>query len=440
MKNWFSILILVIGLLLPAAVQAQYLRTSYFMDGTSARMQLNPALQPRRGYFNLPVIGSTTAEASSNALGVRDIYDILDSSGDFYSDPSFLSKLKTDNSLNVNLATDLLALGWHKGKNFWSINATVRADIEASIPRTMFDFLNEVSADNFSWANTEFDIKNQSVRVNAYTEIGIGYSRMLGKNVSIGIRPKLLLGMGNIDLKLNRIHMRSKEAGVDSEFELNTDATMESSVKGLELDEDEAGYIRDIEYKNPGIAGYGGGIDLGLSVTLLKRLSLSASLIDLGFISWSKSSTQIAQSDKSKYINKENWSETPDPLDFDLYGLQETEAKSRSTSLSPTLVLGGEYAFLPGNKLSAGILSTTRLGQLKNYSELTLSAAWRPNTLVNAALSYSMLQGGETFGFACKIGPLMLGTDYIFLGNNSKHVNAHIGLCIPLGKKRTSED
>ena len=38
-----------------------------------------------------------------------------------------------------------------------------------------------------------------------------------------------------------------------------------------------------------------------------------------------------------------------------------------------------------------------------------------------------MLQGGETFGFAFKVGPLMLGTDYMFFGNNSKHVNAFIG-------------
>ena len=124
-----------------------------------------------------------------------------------------------------------------------------------------------------------------------------------------------------------------------------------------------------------------------------------------------------------------------DVLDFELYGLQKKENKSRTTSLSPTMVLGGEYGFL-NNKLGVGLLSTTRFGQLKTYSELTLSANYRPNTLINATLSYSMLQGGETFGFAFKVGPLMLGTDYMFFGNNSKHVNAFIGLSIPLGRKK----
>jgi len=123
-----------------------------------------------------------------------------------------------------------------------------------------------------------------------------------------------------------------------------------------------------------------------------------------------------------------------DVLDFDLFGLKKKENKSRTTSLSPTMVIGGEYGLL-NNKLGLGLLSTTRFGQLKTYSELTFSANYRPNTLINTTLSYSMLQGGETFGIAFKIGPLMLGTDYMYFGNNSKHVNAFIGLSIPLGKK-----
>jgi hypothetical protein len=166
----------------------------------------------------------------------------------------------------------------------------------------------------------------------------------------------------------------------------------------------------------------------------MKNLTVSAAILDLGFISWGKSSTQIAESDKNTTIDKNNYSESSDVLDFDLFGLKKKENKSRTTSLSPTMVIGGEYGLL-NNKLGLGLLSTTRFGQLKTYSELTFSANYRPNTLINTTLSYSMLQGGETFGIAFKIGPLMLGTDYMYFGNNSKHVNAFIGLSIPLGKK-----
>ena len=44
-----------------------------------------------------------------------------------------------------------------------------------------------------------------------------------------------------------------------------------------------------------GFAGYGGAIDLGVSYKLLDKLTLSASVLDLGFIKWSKSNTSIAR-------------------------------------------------------------------------------------------------------------------------------------------------
>ena len=225
--------------------------------------------------------------------------------------------------------------------------------------------------------------------------------------------------------------MSGKGTGYDSEFQLKADAYMEASAKGLELEE-ENGYITDLDYNSFGISGYGAGLDLGASYQIMKNLNVSAAILDLGFISWGKSNSQVAESDKNTTINRDNYSD--DVLDFDLFGLKKKENKSRTTSLSPTMVIGGEYGLL-NNKLGLGLLSTTRFGQLKTYSELTFSANYRPNTLINTTLSYSMLQGGETFGIAFKIGPLMLGTDYMYFGNNSKHVNAFIGLSIPLGKK-----
>lgn len=428
-----------ISLLVPTAMQAQYLRSSYFMEGSSTRMQLNPALQPKRGYFNLPVIGSLTAEVSTNALGIDDVINTFDSDGEFYNNDQFFNRLKTMNEVNISLNTDVVSFGFHRGKGFWSFNIGARVDVDASIPKSMFHYLREIDKENFSWNDTQtFDIRDEKLRLNAYTEVGIGYSRAINDRLSIGGKVKLLLGAGNIDLKINQLYMSGKNAGIDSEFQLKADAYMEASAKGLDLEE-ENGYITDLDYNSFGISGYGAGIDLGASYQLMKNLSLSAAILDLGFISWGKSSTQVAESNKEVFIDKDYSGDTPDVLDFDLYGLKKKENKSRTTSLSPTLVLGGEYGLL-NNKLGLGLLSTTRFGQLKTYSELTFSANYRPNTLINTTLSYSMIQGGETFGFAFKVGPLMLGTDYMYFGNNSKHVNAFIGLSIPLGRKKVKSD
>ena len=49
---------------------AQGLRTSYFMDNVPSRLKMNPALQPARGYFNIPAIGAIGLSASSNKLSI----------------------------------------------------------------------------------------------------------------------------------------------------------------------------------------------------------------------------------------------------------------------------------------------------------------------------------------------------------------------------------
>lgn len=422
-----------ISFLFPAAMQAQYLRSSYFMDGSNTRMKLNPALQPRRGYVNLPVIGSLTAEVSTNSLGIQDVIDVFDSDGEFYNNDNFYNRLKMMNEVNVSVNTDVISFGFYKGKGFWSFNVGARVDVDATIPKEMFRYLRTINSTDFSWGTQDnFAISNEQLRLNSYIEVGAGYSRTINDRLTIGGKAKLLLGAGNLNLKINQLHISGKSMGDDSEFELQSDAYLEASAKGLELEE-ENGYITDLDYKNFGISGYGAGIDLGASYRVIKNLTVSAAILDLGFISWGKSSTQIAESNRNLAIDKNNYSD--EVLDFDLYGLQKKENKSRTTSLSPTLVLGGEYGLL-NDKLGLGLLSTTRFGQLKTYSELTFSANYRPNTLINASLSYSMIQGGETFGIAFKVGPLMLGTDYMYFGNNSKHVNAFIGLSIPLGKQK----
>ena len=67
-KKLMGALLLMMGFVLPA--NAQFLRTSYFMEGTHYRQQLNPALTPTKGYFNLPVIGAVNATVGSTSCAL----------------------------------------------------------------------------------------------------------------------------------------------------------------------------------------------------------------------------------------------------------------------------------------------------------------------------------------------------------------------------------
>ena len=505
---WSSKLIGVFFIMLVCTLSAnaQFLRTSYFMEGTHYRQQLNPALTPTKGYFNLPVIGAVNATVGSTSLGYQDIIDIIDDGDDFYTKPDFMNRLKDNNKLNVNFSTEILSAGWYKGKNFWSFNIGLRTDIGANLTKNMFTFLNEMETVEENWRNSNYDISGQQLNINAYTEIGLGLSRQINSRLTVGARVKALLGIGNMELKLNRVAMSanlpsdqqinqwssesywnsmtpSQAAQAAQELKdkfnnyhanLTVGADLKSSFKGLELQEEEGkDYVTDFDFDSGklGIAGYGFGIDLGASYKILDNLTVSASVLDLGFISWSKSSTKIAsanpdpidikgstyanmvdpnnpntvmnavnqlQNDAQGYMDRVT---NGDVLDYDMLQLEVSDAKeSRKSRLASILVLGAEYGFF-NNKLAVGVLSTTRFVQPDALTELTFSANYRPKSWFNVALSYSAIQSaGKSFGLGLKLGPLFVGTDYMFLGKNSNSVNGFVGVSIPLGGRKASKE
>ena len=105
------------------------------------------------------------------------------------------------------------------------------------------------------------------------------------------------------------------------------------------------------------------------------------------------------------------------------------------TRLYSTLLLAGEYGLL-NNKLSVGAMYTARFAEPKTLNELTFLATFRPKNWLNAAISYSPIQAsGKSIGLAVKLGPLFVGTDYMFFGGNSKSVNGFLGISFPLGGK-----
>lgn len=438
------------SLLLGMTVHAQYLRTSYFMEGTSSRLELNPGLQPMRGYFNIPVLGSFNVGTSSNVLGINDIVDVLDSGEDIFLNDDLYSRLKSDNRLNVNLKTDVLSFGWYAGKGFWNVNVGLRADVGASIPQSMFEYLRRVN--NTEDINGSFS--NMNFNLNAYAEIGLGYSRQITEKLSVGGRVKVLLGIARAEMAVDNFDIYVDDALTNGDYtELNpyqtygsatVNARVSTTMKGGGLSFDETtGQIDgfDIDGSNFGIAGAGFGIDLGASYKVWDNLTVSAAVLDLGFIKWKEGETTVAAPANGSFeVTGSNYQDFLDGdfLSMDRFNfVQDKEAaEDTKTTLASTILLAGEYGLLD-NKLSVGAIYTARFAEPKTLNELTFSATYRPKNWFNIAASYSPIQaGGKSFGLALKLGALFLSTDYMYFGNSSKAVNAFIGLSIPLGKSR----
>lgn len=461
----------VVGVISMTSVRAQGLRTSYFMDNVPIRLKMNPAFQPMKGFFSIPVIGSLGVMASSNSLSVKNFKDILDDKNGFLSQ-KFINNLEKDNTMTIDFNTDVISLGFYTGKDFWTINMGARAIINASIPKTMFEFARMSS---LNIMNESYDIRNIEINADIFSEIALGYSREVSDGFYIGGRAKALIGLGNLKAKIERIYanLPDAESSINNgelpenvtTWEVETKGRLEASMKGLELITDGTeGYVDDVDFDKFGVSGFGFGLDLGASLEMINNLHISAAILDLGFITWTKSSSQVAvANEKFNYgtviqddalanldpNDYENWSEEDKQkleqylqensstiLNYDLFRLKKEEAEGRTTSLRSTLNLGAEYTFW-NDRLGIGLLSSTQFVSPKAYSELTLSANFRPGNAFGASVSYSFLRG-KTVGLGLKLGPVFLGTDYIMTENieDSKRLNAHIGISVGLGKKR----
>lgn len=423
---------------------AQGLRTSYFMDNVPARLKMNPALQPARGYFNIPAIGALGLSISSNKLTIDDFVDIIENKNGFLESDKFMNRLDNKNSVNIDLTTDVLSFGFYSGKGFWTINLGARAIISTTIPKAMFEFARHAEEIK---VGDKYDIKNMELHADVFSEISLGYSRPVTDRLNIGGRFKVLVGVGNLDAQIDEILVDTD--GNYNNWRVKTKGTLETSMKGLELEYDtEHGYINDIDIDTPGVSGFGFGVDLGASYKILNNLTVSAAIIDLGFINWSKTHTTIAKTqgehsygeildsvDPNDYDDSEF---STDIFDLDLIQFEQEEAKSRKTTLRSTLNLGAEITLL-NNKLGFGILSSTQFTLPESYSELTVSANYRPRNWFGATLSYSFLHSEfKTFGIGLKLGPIFIGSDYLMTKapGDANRANAYIGCSIPLGKKR----
>lgn len=475
-RNIKSMLIIVVScvFLFSNSANAQFLRTSYFMEGNQYRMQLNPALMPTRGYLNVPVVGAFNVAVNSNTLGTQDVIDIFKDNSDFLHNQNFLSKLNDKNDINMSLNADFLSFGWYdKNKSFWSFNIGERMDIGATLRKSMFNFLDEVTQDNYDFnSSKQYAVGDQTFNLNAFTEIGFGYAHNINGILTIGGKAKILLGTArakmtiqNIDIDYNLPEDYNTITPATKDLyhaKLNVNSTLETNAEGLEWKEStntSGSYISGVNYNKPGFSGYGAAVDLGASVKL-GNFNFSAAVLDLGFINWTSSSCKDATSTVSVNIEGKNYEysqagaesmkqdiqdyedriKSDNILNSDLLGLRKkTDVQARKTQLNMTAVGGASYTL--GNSLTLGALYTARFVEPKRQDEVTLSANLHPANWFNLTFSYSAIQSyGKSFGLGVKLGLIFIGTDYLYFGDNSKAVNAYLGLSIPIGKSKNSRN
>lgn len=421
------------------AVDAQNVRSAYFMD-VPERLNMNPGLLPSHSFFKFPGLG-ISGEYTSNALSLQDLMDVTDDEKTIKNKQGFLDRLENFNRAQANVEVDVISFGVYSGKHFISGHIGVRVKGYGSLPKGIFEFANAL---NDVESLGDYDIPEANLSFQGYGEIGLGYGIEVAHRFMIGARVNFLMPItqSRLTMKSLKVVRAGEYARIipDAQMSISPDISGEDSeddypMKNGNYNEGNDLYnelcFSDMEPAF-GLSGFGFGIDFGLSFKATDRLTVSAALVDFGFANWKNTTIGDAQQSEMFIYDL-----PASVIDEDILSFRNVGKESVRYGLNPQVNLGAEYAFLH-NTLSAGILSSTRFYDSFITTELTLSGNYRPKSYVGLTLSYSMIQSNfQTIGFGLKLGPLFVGSDYLFFKSplHSKNMSGYIGINIPLGKK-----
>ena len=454
------LVILWVGMMVTVG-EAQTLRSSYFLNSMPMRHKLNPALASDRGYISVPGLGNVMADVHSNLSLTSFLYPQNGGLTTFMnpsiSASEFLSGIVAGNALKADVDVTLLSTGFYGKRGFTTIDISARSMSDLYLPGELFRFM-KLGMDHA--AGSRYHIENLTLQSDNYVEVAVGHAHPIGEKLVIGVKLKGLIGAANVRATIDRMDISLS----GDQWLIDANGVADLSARGSSFRYDEQGRIQGLDWHSPGPAGWGLGVDLGMVYRFDDRWLLSASVVDLGFIRWSHNLRgetrnepfsfegfhEVAVGSGSQTVSlRDQWRSVREDLEA-LLNLYEGEApQARTRMLRTTIHVGGEDAILD-RKISFGLLSSTRLGMTRIWTEAMGSVNFRParwfNVVVTAAASNYGTSWGWLLNFAPKGVNLFFGTDhmvtrftsqYIPLGRASAVFN--LGMNIPIGARRDDQ-
>ena len=451
-------------------LSAQDLRSSYFMETSAFKHQINPALLDKT-YMGIPFLGNVNVGISGN-LGMKNfVYDYNRNGykkttfmNPAISAAEFLGDLEDNNKINVSLNYNIASVAFRAFGGINVVEMNVRSNTSVNLPYELLEFAKTAGG------RENYHIKDLGARTMNYIELAFGHSRKIDDNLTVGGKAKILLGLAYADLDVNNmdITMNGDKWIINSDAKINA-AVLSSKFKHDSDPDPETTdptrmdkKVTGLDDVSAGVSGFGLALDLGATykIEAVEGLTASASLTDLGFISWS--SNKVATS-KGEY--------TFDGFDYDIYAtgtnnghnklgdqfdalgndmerifsVYDDGEKSKTTALAATLNLGAEYVMPFYNPLTVGLLYTNRFNGVYNYSQTMLSAQVRPLKWIEVGLNTSTTTSGWCCGgilsFYTKGFNFYVGSDKFFgsvskqfIPLNNTNMNISFGLTIPFNR------
>ena len=404
---------LFVALLLAASLQAQTFQQAFFLDGYRLGYRYNPAIQNQDGFLS---VGQYESQVRNNFGAASFLYprgdEVVTAFHSSVSADEFLGSLNDDNYFNGSINLNLVSYGWRRDEACHTLEANARAFYSASFPKEIFTILKVGTGDS------RYDLGGFSLGGNAMLELAYGYSRKLSDLISVGARAKFLVGIDALHYRVSRFNL----ALTEEYYKADIEADLELTSRWSKIRRNEEGYLdltklsaKD-RWRLP--SGAGLAVDLGVVVTPLEGLTLSASLLDLGGMFWYYGNTGMSQGSVT-FTGLENLSleeiqngnikdQFNDELDELLSSLKLKSVRSKKAlEMIPFNVnLGAKYELPFYRPLAVGVTAEYSNRKGMNYMEARGALAWNPwewlGVTVNAGAGSFGAVWGAAFNAAYK--------------------------------------
>lgn len=444
---------------------AQELRTSYFMETSNYRHQMNPAL------LDSPYVGLLFSNINIGMTGnigakqfIFDTNGLPGYTGNYryttFMDPNvdaktFLNKLHDKNRFDLYLNYNLFSVGFKAwgGVNLLELN--LRSNTNLTLPKELFEFAKTAGE------KEHYEFGGLGMRTQNYMELALGHSRDINKQWRVGGKLKFLIGAAYADFTADNVTLDMTEDA----WRIQSNAQMKASLlKSDVIHEDPSknsadGRPRVKELDNFGFSlpGFGMALDLGVTYKPIENLTLSAAITDLGFISWKNTHHASSQGDytfdgfNNIYIgsDKDQTEDIDDQFDQigddleEMFSVYDDGTKTATQALAATLNVGAEYKLPAYDKLKFGFLYTSRIHGKYSWHQGMLNVGVRPvkwfECNVNGAVTSTGVTAGGMLSLKAPHFNFYIAADRFFskMGKqgvplNSSNGNITFGMTFPL--------
>lgn len=455
---------------------AQQVNTLYFMKSVQDRTAYNPSFQPDHAFYldlcvpnflphNNEYLGQWFIP--NFRLGYRNnsftYRDLVNGSGDFNTN-RLLRNLKGNERLYGGYAFNLLNGGFRlKNDGYLMFNITQRLQFNTIIPKELFEMAFIGTGDV-----QEYTLSRLGFSATTFTEFGIGYSKRINDEWTLGGRLKYLMGQANINTDFKSL--KAEYAG-GGKYNFRANGTIYSSLPKTEIpinssgvvDYDNIDFTRDVNdaedvfdiLNKHWTSNWGLGVDLGASYRPFDNFEFSLAFIDLGFIRWNTHVNNLSGNYNAQFnaINPtgDAAADIEQLKDQLLPAFKYKDSKTYTTYLSTTMNVSGEYKMFE-DRFSVGLLSSTYFCNKFALTSVTGAANFRPVDWFSTSLSYTLADAeyhtiGAGVQFRVYPFNLYIAADKLPLFGlehgfpaDLKTANLTAGIILDLGWKRTDSD